>query len=80
MQGAIYGLTGKVPNGIDRGDQERRISHSLSAILAKGLGKGNLGDMKLKPGIYDADAPWGAAERAVANEIEALLAGIDKAA
>jgi len=58
---------------------EVRVGTGLSAILAKQIGKGNLGQIKLSPGVRDAGLPWDEVElparRDVAQTLERLRSG-----
>lgn len=73
LQGAVYGLIGKVPVGLMPGGQEDRLSKSFSAVLSTSLGKGRFGEMVLRKGMRDAEQPWLASEQPVSREIEAAL-------
>ncbi len=55
---------------------EVRVGTGLSAILAKQIGKGNLGQVKLSPGPRDASLPWDEVELPVCRDVASTIEGL----
>lgn len=55
--------------GLMHNEFEISVANGLSAILARQVGKGSLGPMKLPATTRDPNLPWVEAQKAVANDV-----------